>query len=302
VYGIAMSVLACLRAGTRADVAWLVEVDGIRVGDWSDVVMFTPGGGRVGSLGGGHFDGQLADSSGRRDAGRLVEVELSEVDALIAGIQAGARGRCLIVPADVLPPEVWELASERLPFCLVADLEGADVTGFELITMEAIGDADEEVRQRFASGAGSTLTGDGRIVSVFRAVPELAIVGRGPVAEAIAEMASMVGWRTRSVTEASSALGVIAGLSPADKVVVAAHDLELAGAALMAALESEAGYVGSVGSRRMQETRADWLRYRGVDDLSRIHGPAGIDIGAETPGEIAVSVMAEAISLSAPGG
>jgi xanthine dehydrogenase accessory factor len=85
-------------------------------------------------------------------------------------------------------------------------------------------------------------------------------------------------------------------------VVVAAHDLELAGPALLAALESEAGYIGSVGSRRMQENRADWLAYRGVSDLSRVHGPAGLDIGAETPGEIAVSVLAEAISLNAVAG
>jgi xanthine dehydrogenase accessory factor len=108
-----------------------------------------------------------------------------------------------------------------------------------------------------------------------------------------------VGWKVRILADAASAAGVIAALSPADKVVVAAHDLELAGAALLAAIESDAGYIGSVGSRRMQETRADWLGYRGVTDLSRIHGPAGLDIGAETPGEIAVSVVAEAISLGA---
>jgi len=78
-------------------------------------------------------------------------------------------------------------------------------------------------------------------------------------------------------------------------VVVTAHELDLAGAALMAALESEAGYIGALGAHRMQENRADWLAYRGVTDLSRIHGPAGIDIGAETPSEIAVSILAEAI-------
>jgi xanthine dehydrogenase accessory factor len=108
-----------------------------------------------------------------------------------------------------------------------------------------------------------------------------------------------LGWKVRVLADAGSAAGVIAALSPADKVVVAAHDLELAGSALLAALESAAGYIGSVGSRRMQENRADWLAYRGVTDLSRVHGPAGLDIGAETPGEIAVSVIAEAISVSA---
>jgi xanthine dehydrogenase accessory factor len=91
----------------------------------------------------------------------------------------------------------------------------------------------------------------------------------------------------------------MAGLSSFDKVVVAAHQLELAGTALMAALDSDAGYIGALGSRKMQENRADWLAYRGVTDLSRVHGPAGLDIGAATPGEIAVSILAEAIAEGA---
>jgi xanthine dehydrogenase accessory factor len=284
VYGIALSAVACIRAGTRADVAWLVEADGMEISDWSDAVMFTPGGGRVGALAGGVFDAQLADKAGLWDTGRLVDVELSNVDALIAGMQAGARGRCLIVPADALPSQLWELAAARRPFSLVATLEDERVTGFELSIDET---------------ASTTSVAEDRVVSVFRAVPELAVVGEGPVAKAVAEMASLVGWKVRFLADAASATGVIAGLSRGDKVVVAAHDLELAGPALLAALDSEAGYIGSVGSRRMQDSRADWLAYRGVTDLSRVNGPAGLDIGAETPGEIAVSVLAEAISLGA---
>jgi xanthine dehydrogenase accessory factor len=301
VYGIALSAAACIRAGTRADVAWLVDADGISVANWSDAVMFTPGGGRVGSLGGGFFDSQLADMSGRWETGRLVDVELSNVDALIAGMQTGASGRCLIVPANALPAEVWDVAAARRAFCLVAAVDRGEVTEFALYTGDNVGGSDEEVGRRFNAGAGSIVTEEGRVISMFRAVPEMAIVGGGPVAEALANMADLVGWKTHHVTDAASATGIIAGFSPADKVVVAAHDVELAGPALQAALESGAGYIGSVGSRRMQETRADWLRYRGVDDLTRVHGPAGLDIGAGTPGEIAVSVMAEAISQNDAG-
>jgi xanthine dehydrogenase accessory factor len=284
VYGIALSAGACLRAGTRADVAWLVDADGIRVDDWSEAVLFTPGGGQVGSLAGGVFDGRLAHLAGRGDAGRLVEIEISEADAFIAGIEPGARARCLLVPAASLPPQVWELAGAHLPFSLVASLDDDRVTGFELQA-----DGDNE---------GPSVTED-RVVSVFKAVPELVVVGGGPIADALAGMATALGWNVRVLADSASAAGVIAALSPADKVVVAAHDLELAGAALLAAIESGAAYIGSVGSRRMQENRADWLAYRGVTDLSRVHGPAGLDIGAETPGEIAVSVLAEAISVSA---
>ncbi len=141
---------------------------------------------------------------------------------------------------------------------------------------------------------------DDAVVTVFRAVPQLIIVGASPVADALSELARVVGWRARVVTDASGATGVIAGLSSFDKVVVTAHDLDIAGAGLMAALDSPVGYIGSLGARRMQENRADWLAYRGVTDLTRVHGPAGIEIGAHSPAEIAVSILAEAIAVGAP--
>jgi xanthine dehydrogenase accessory factor len=91
-----------------------------------------------------------------------------------------------------------------------------------------------------------------------------------------------------------TATGVIAGLAVLDKLVVISHDHEFAGRALAAALSSDVGYIGALGSRRTQQSRADWLAYRGITDLERIHGPAGLDIGANTPAEIAVSILAEA--------
>jgi xanthine dehydrogenase accessory factor len=98
-------------------------------------------------------------------------------------------------------------------------------------------------------------------------------------------------------SDAGSAQGVIAGVSALDSIVIMIHDLDIAGAALSAALSSKAGYIGALGSKRMQETRAEWLAYRGITDLTRIHGPAGINIGAKTPAEIAISILAQALSV-----
>lgn len=297
-YGVAITVAACLRSGTHADVAWLVDATGLEVSDWSDAVVFTPGGGHSGSLLGGALDAKLTEQAGRWTSGRLMDLEISQVDALIAGLPEGGRAKCLMVPADVLPAEVWDLAGSRSQFCLVTELDEDNVVSVEAYTADNVDQAGPEIGEAFRGGAGSTSIGD-RVVSVFVAVPQMVIVGSGPIAEALATQAALLGWQAHTITDLPTVGGHIAALSAIDKVVVAAHDLELAGNALAAALESDAGYIGSLGSRKMQSDRADWLAYRGIEDLDRVHGPAGLDIGADTPEEIAVAIVAEAIATSA---
>jgi xanthine dehydrogenase accessory factor len=69
----------------------------------------------------------------------------------------------------------------------------------------------------------------------------------------------------------------------------------------MAALESDAGYIGALGSTAMQQSRADWLAYRDVTDLSRVHGPAGLPLGGRSPAEVAVSIVAEILDERSEG-
>lgn len=293
-YDIALTVAACLKAGTRADVAWLLETEGLPVADWADAVVFTPGGGRTGSLGG--VTDKLAENAGRMSNGRVVDVEISEVDALIAELPTTGRARCLMTPADRLPTELWKLAAARQRFCLVIEVDGDEVTDAAVYSAETIQDADDDIQTAWASQpSGSTVT-EGRIVSIFVAVPQLVVVGGGPIAEALVGVAGEVGWQAKIAGQADLATGLIAPLSAHDNVVIAAHDLDLAGAGLSAALDSKCGYIGSVGSRKMQADRSDWLAYRGITDLTRVHGPAGLDIGAKTPGEVAVAIVAEAIA------
>ena len=75
------------------------------------------------------------------------------------------------------------------------------------------------------------------------------------------------------------------------------HETEAVGRVLQAALGSRVGYIGSIGPAALQEDRGDWLAYRGVTDTSRIHGPAGFDLGATSPEEVALSVICEMISV-----
>jgi len=82
-------------------------------------------------------------------------------------------------------------------------------------------------------------------------------------------------------------------------VVTLTHDPKLDDPALDAALASTAFYVGALGSKRTQARRLERLQARGFDAaaLARIHGPVGLDIGAKSPAEIAVSILAQIIQV-----
>jgi xanthine dehydrogenase accessory factor len=132
---------------------------------------------------------------------------------------------------------------------------------------------------------------------VLRPVPTLLAAGPGPVGDAVVRLAEVLGWRTQRAPDAASAIPLVVGLTTLDSLVVTGHDDEVAGRILEAALSGRAGYVGVVAPRARQEARLTWLTDRNVSGLDRIHGPAGLDIGARTPGEIAAAVLAEAIAV-----
>jgi xanthine dehydrogenase accessory factor len=205
----------------------------------------------------------------------------------------------LLVPATSLPAELWDRLRERDPVCLVTTLDGDRVTGTQLYGRDTIADAGEAAAKLFEKGASDTLVTEESVTTVLWPIPQLVIVGGGAIAEAVTAAAGLLGWHAQTLTEVRAATGVIAGLAVLDKLVVTSHDVELAGPALAAALDSGVGYIGALGSRRTQQVRADWLAYRGITDLDRVHGPAGLDIGANTPAEIAVSIVAEALAVRA---
>jgi xanthine dehydrogenase accessory factor len=298
VYDIAFSVTGCLRANTRVDVAWVVEARGLGTSGRVEALAITPGGGRVGSLLSGALNDQLAELVAGGGSGRLVELDVAELEALAAGLPNGGDVRCLLMPAADLPEGLWERLRNREPVCLVAQLDDDRVRDVALFTAETIAQADEDVARLFDRAvSGATVAGD-TVTTVLWPVPTLVIVGAGAVAEALDAATSLLGWQVQTITDASSATGVIATLAALDKVVVVSHDDDLAGSALEAALSSEVGYIGALGSRRTQRSRADWLAYRDITDLTRVHGPAGLDIGAKTPAEIAVSILAQALAVS----
>jgi xanthine dehydrogenase accessory factor len=298
-YEIAVSVAACLRAGTRVDVAWAVETRGFSSRDHTEALMLTPGGGRVGSVLSGSLNDQLARLAGTTSRGRLVDLHVNEVDALVAGLSCGGHARCLLVPATELPAELWERLASREPICLVTRLDGEETAETTVFGPAAIGDAGEDAARLFARGTSGTAVLGDTVVTVLWPITRLVIIGGGAIAEALVATAALLGWSAQTVTDADAdAAGtVLAGLTAVDNAVVISHDVDVAGRALTAALSGDAGYIGALGSRHTQRARADWLSRHGVTELDRIHGPAGLDIGANTPAEIALSILAEAMAV-----
>ncbi len=298
-FDIAVTVGACLRAGTRVDVAWAVEVSGLGPVDHNEALAITPGGGRVGSLASGALDNQLVDRSAAGLTGRVLDLEVSELDALVAGVSGPGRARCLVVAAEDLPADLWDRLVEREPVCLVARLDGDLVTGYDLYDADTVAQAGEDAVTLFKGRVSATRVDPESVTTVLWPIPKLLMVGGGPMAEALGRAAELLGWQVRSFTESGEAAAHVVGLSGIDSVVVFGHDDGLTGPALRAALSSPVGYIGSVGPRTVQESRLDWLVRRGVEDRARIHGPAGLDIGASTPAEIAVSILAQSLAVRA---
>ncbi len=84
-------------------------------------------------------------------------------------------------------------------------------------------------------------------------------------------------------------------------IVVLTHDDKFDEPALIGALETDAFYIGALGSRRNQERRRERLLEAGVPEeaLDRISGPCGLDIGADTQEETALSIMSEILAVRA---
>jgi xanthine dehydrogenase accessory factor len=124
-------------------------------------------------------------------------------------------------------------------------------------------------------------------VTVCDARPVFATRARFPMADDV-----IVEWPNRLLDRIGPTL------SPRDAICVLTHDIKFDVPAIVSALATEVGYIGAMGSRRTHQERTTHLREAGVDDagLARVHAPIGLDIGARTPEETAVSVCAEIIS------
>jgi len=87
-------------------------------------------------------------------------------------------------------------------------------------------------------------------------------------------------------------------INPSTSIAVLTHDPKFDEPTLKVVLARRAGYIGAIGSRKTGEERAERLKHQGLTDeqVGRIHGPIGLNIGATTPEEIALAIMAEIVA------
>ena len=176
--------------------------------------------------------------------------------------------------------------------------------------------------QLLLGGRSKTIEHEG--IRVFADVlgppPRLLVIGAVDTADALCRAAGALGWHTL-VADARAKFATRERMPHADEllvawpdealaqvrpdsataVVVLTHDDKFDLPAIAGALETEAFYIGALGSRRNQERRRELLLEAGVPEeaLERVSGPCGLDIGAESPAETALSMLAEILAVRA---
>ncbi len=150
--------------------------------------------------------------------------------------------------------------------------------------------------------------------------PHLVLIGAGAVAMPFVPMAKALGYRTTVIDPRprfanqdrfpgveeikvgiASELIVATPLGPAAAVVITIHDYKVEVPVLAHVLRAGAGYLGMLGNRRRGEAVLQALRERGYteDELAKVHNPIGLDLGARSAAEIALSVLAEIVAVRA---
>ncbi|NSY37136.1 XdhC family protein [Leisingera sp. ANG59] len=298
------------KAGTGAALATVVQTWGSaprRTG--SQLVV--SGDGRIeGSVSGGCVEGAVvAEALEALQDGkhRLLEFGVSDEDAFAVGLACGGTIKVLVEPVgSALPAELLEelvaARTSRTPAAYEVNL----ATGSRRLTRSGYPD-----RMRMDR---SGLEEDGEtFVAVHNPPLRLVCVGAVHIAQALVPMARIAGYdpviidpRTAFASaerfpgetlmddwpdEAVEKLG----LDTRTALVLLTHDPKLDDPALQAALAADVFYIGALGSKKTHAARVARMQEAGFteDQIARIHGPIGLDIGAASPAEIAVSILSE---------
>lgn len=208
--------------------------------------------------------------------------------------------------------------ADRRAAILVTDIADGEQ---RLVAAEAV-EADPLaplLARALASGRSALVEAEGRQLFLTVQVPpvRLVVIGAVHIAQALAPMATLAGFAV-TIIDPRRAFAAAARFPEhtlctdwpdealerhhpdlLSAVITLSHDPKLDDPALIAALRSDAFYIGSLGSKRTHAQRLTRLREQGFDEtaLARIHAPVGLDLGGRMPAEIAVAILAEVLQV-----
>jgi xanthine dehydrogenase accessory factor len=280
-------------------------------------LLVTEDGAMQGSVSGGCVESEVYEACRgvlRGDAPELLTYGISDEQAFQVGLPCGGEIDVFVKEEDRELAARIEVLGERRAV-VFTDLEG----GSQRLALEG----EDPIADELLRGGHSKiveLDGQRVFADVFGPPPRLLVFGAVDTAEALCSAARQLGWRTiaadargrfataERIPSADELIvawpeEVLAQVRPdhATAVVVLTHDEKFDLPALTGVLATDAFYIGALGSRRNQEKRRERLVEAGVSEeaLDRIHGPAGLDLGAHSPAETALSILAEILAVRA---
>jgi xanthine dehydrogenase accessory factor len=273
----------------------------------------------AGSVSGGCVESEVVEAAREVLAGgepRLLTYGISDDLALSVGLPCGGEIDVWVSePEPDLLAQLAEVVRDERRAVALVDLD----RGTERLVRDGEdGSADDLIRGGHSKVV--ELAGTHYFADVFGPPPRLFVYGAVDTADALCATAKALGWHT-IVADARARFATRERLPNADEILVAwpdealarlqpdhataivvlTHDDKFDVPMLVGALESDAFYIGALGSRRNQERRRERLLEAGVDEgsLDRISGPSGLDIGAHSPAETAISMLAEIMAVRA---
>jgi xanthine dehydrogenase accessory factor len=249
-----------------------------------------------------------------------ITVPVGDVEARDAGLACGGQATILIQRATGIPSSFFDALSAAEEVVLLTDVSTGE--SLHVNRHGAVGPGAVEPAAPATSHATSAITaaqrmltkgpagsalldGDGQSIWIeaFISAPRLLILGVAVLADAIANQSSLLGWTPTVFSEAQidEAVALADSFGSVDGVVVLSHDLLASTTLLAAALRGRCGFVGALGSRHTQTARTELLlgaHRLPPEDVGRVHGPVGLDLGSRTPEETALAIVAEMLAVT----
>jgi len=295
-----------LAAGEQAAVATVVSTIRSAPRQPGAKMVVTSGGKLVGSVSGGCVESDVAERAKAVFAGgdaSLVHYGVTDSDAFEVGLSCGGEIDVWLEAAD---GDLWRDVRALL-----------DEDGYGMLYTNT-----ETGEKRLERGVleSTGLRDDGVFAEVVEGPLRVVIFGAAEAAEHLCAYGKQLGWRT-TVVDPRGALATPERIPSADRLVKAwpeelegltdertavvtlSHEERLDIPAIAAAIRGNARYIGAIGAKRTHERRKARLTDEGFseEEIARIHGPAGLDLGGRAPAQVALAIAAEIVAETSGG-